>query len=128
MSSSKADSLAPSNKQAALEELAQRLGHCFSDATLLKTALTHSSAVGRSYERLEFLGDRVLGLIVADLLIRRFPAEPEGALARRHAALVRRETLAEVAMELDLGPHLRLARGEAGAGGRDNPAILADFI
>lgn len=127
MSSNRTDPVAPPTQQAApLEQLIERLGHRFRDTTLLKTALTHSSAAGRSYERLEFLGDRVLGLIVADLLIQRFPAEPEGALARRHAALVRRETLAEVALELDLGPHLRLARGEADAGGRENPAILAD--
>ena len=112
--------------------LADRLGHRFARPELLVRALTHPSAAHRrgaredSYERLEFLGDRVLGLIVADLLLRRFPEENEGELALRHAGLVRRETLAQIAEELDLGSHLRLAKGEAAAGERDNPAILAD--
>lgn len=115
------------------EALAKKLGHVFSDGELLRRALTHPSAASRrkagapdSYERLEFLGDRVLGLIVADLLLRRFPKESEGALARRHTALVRRETLAEVAGDLAISRYLRLAKGEDEAGERDNPAILAD--
>lgn len=113
-----------------LDRLAERLGHCFSQPALLSRALTHASMAkgegGETYERLEFLGDRVLGLIVADLLLDRFPHEPEGPLAQRLAELVRRETLAKVARALDLGPHLRLARGDEAAGERDNPAILAD--
>ena len=115
------------------EALAQKLQHDFSDLELLRRALTHPSAAGKrkagtpdSYERLEFLGDRVLGLIVADLLLRRFPKESEGALARRHTALVRRETLADVAGDLGISLHLRLAKGEDEAGERENPAILAD--
>ncbi|MFQ6017607.1 MAG: ribonuclease III [Kiloniellaceae bacterium] len=114
------------------ERLAGRLGHRFARPQLLVQALTHPSAAtkrGRgddSYERLEFLGDRVLGLIVADLLLRRFPHETEGALALRHAGLVRRETLAEVARGLGLEAHLRLAKGEDAAGERHNPALLAD--
>lgn len=118
---------------ARLHELAQRLGHRFVDPNLLTQALTHPSVVhGRAprkatpYERLEFLGDRVLGLVVADMLFNRFPTEPEGALARRHAALVRREALARVAQTIGLPAHLVLSRGEEDAGGRANPGLLAD--
>ncbi len=113
-------------------ELAERLGHGFAQPELLARALTHPSAATRqggiddSYERLEFLGDRVLGLIVADLLMARFPREPEGPLAVRHAELVRRETLAEVAGEIGLHDFLRLAKGEEAAGERHNPALLAN--
>ena len=104
------------------------LGHQFSDPALLHEALTHpsASAQGRSYERLEFLGDRVLGLAVADLLLARFPDESEGDLARRLAALVTREPLAAVARELGLSRHLILAKSEEDTGGRENPAILGD--
>ncbi|MHA1153913.1 MAG: ribonuclease III [Alphaproteobacteria bacterium] len=113
-------------------EFAERLGHGFARPDLLARALTHPSAAIRqgdiddSYERLEFLGDRVLGLIVADLLMARFPREPEGALALRHAELVRRETLAEVAGEIGLEDYLRLAKGEEAAGERQNPALRAN--
>ena len=79
-----------------------------------------------NYERLEFLGDRVLGLVVADMLFQKFPGDNEGALARRHTALVRREALALVAHHIDLGSYLRLSRGEEDAGGRSNPSLLAD--
>lgn len=114
-----------------LAAVTARLGHGFADPALLTQALTHASRAGsseRSYERMEFLGDRVLGCLVAELLYRRFPTENEGALGKRFAALVRRETLAEVAgpQGLDLGPHLGLSRGEEDSGGRDNPATLAD--
>ncbi len=108
------------------------LGHGFARPDLLVQALTHPSAATRrgagddSYERLEFLGDRVLGLIVADLLLARFPDEQEGALAVRHAELVRRETLAEIAGEIGLERYLRLAKGEEAAGERHNPALLAN--
>jgi ribonuclease-3 len=112
------------------------LGHTFANRDLLREALTHRSAVDRQRgrnldlrfgnERLEFLGDRVLPLAVADLLIGRFPDESEGELARRHAALVRAETLAEVARSIDLGAHLTLAESEEATGGREKPAILAD--
>jgi ribonuclease III len=110
-----------------------RLGHRFADPALLTEALTHSSATAgrrarRSNERLEFLGDRVLGLVIADFLIARFPQEGEGALSRRHAALVRREALAEVAGELAAGQWLVLGRSEEDAGGRANPATLANVM
>ncbi len=109
------------------------LGYRFSNRLLLERALTHRSAVrggDPSYERLEFLGDRVLGLVVADMLMLRFPTEPEGALSKRLNALVRRETLAEIAGELDLAPHINAAGGEtAGTGGvTDSAAVLADVV
>ena len=112
-----------------LAALARRLGHDFRDPRLLTQALTHPSAAEaarHSYERLEFLGDRVLGLIVAELLFAKFPKEPEGALARRLAQLVRRETLAQVAAELEFGRYLILAKSERQAGEEANPALLAD--
>lgn len=115
------------------EDLDRRVGHRFADRRLLREALTHASAAGRpgrgrpSNERLEFLGDRVLGLVIAALLVERFPDDPEGALSRRQAALVRRETLAEIAAELDLGRWLTVAKSEEHAG-RSNPAILANGL
>lgn len=121
-----------SEPAAHLRALQERLGYSFRRPLLLEQALTHSSFQGngtsrrRSYERLEFLGDRVLGLIIADLLYRKFPGEEVGALARRSAALVRREALVLVAEELELARCLRLSRGEEEAGGRRNPGILAD--
>ena len=116
-----------------LDELMGRLGCRFERPDLLREALTHPSVnpidrgVARfANQRLEFLGDRVLGLVVAEWLLARFPDEPEGALARRHTALVRAEALAEVAAALDLGRHVKMAPGEADGGGRLNTAILAN--
>ena len=106
-----------------------RLGHLFTDRSLLETALTHPSAAepgGATYQRLEFLGDRVLGLVVAEMLLDRFPDASEGELARRLTALVRKESCAAVALELDLGPAMRLGPGEARSGGRKKAAILGD--
>ena len=117
---------------AAQAPLAEALGHRFERAELLAEALTHPSArtrrgaAKRGYERLEFLGDRVLGLIIAELLWRRFPDEAEGALTRRHTSLVRRETLTGIAKEVGLGAHIVLSAGEEGAGARGNPSVLAD--
>ena len=104
------------------------LGHEFEETNLLDRALTHASAGGgrQSNERLEFLGDRVLGLVVADMLLQRFADEDEGAIAKRHTALVRREALARVARSIELGAALQLSKGEEDNGGRSNPAILAD--
>jgi len=117
----------------ALAALEARLGHSFADPALLRTALTHGSATearagagAQSYERLEFLGDRVLALLLAEWLLERHPDEREGQIARRHAQVVRREALAEVAGRIGLGPHLLLARAEAEQGGRDKPSVLAD--
>jgi ribonuclease-3 len=112
-----------------LAALQTRLGHVFRDPALLDLALTHTSAVeaGRpDYQRLEFLGDRVLGLTMADMLYRAFPDAPEGELAQRFNAVVRRETCAAVARDLDLGSHLKLGAGERQTGGRQKMAILAD--
>jgi ribonuclease III len=121
------------------DDFVRRLGHQFVRPELLVEALTHSSALHpqrgqsrrakparRGYDRLEFLGDRVLGLVVADLLWRRFPSEPEGLLTRRLTQLVRRETLAQVAESVGLGRHLALSHAEAAAGTAANPGILAD--
>lgn len=106
------------------------LAHRFDDQTLLDAALTHASAADAvsTYERLEFLGDRVLGLLMADFLMRRHPNEEEGHLARRLAALVDRRSLAEVARELELGSFLRLSPGEEAAGIRANTTVLADVM
>jgi ribonuclease-3 len=112
-----------------LDGIERRIGHRFAARALLRQALTHSSAAGRgrrSNERLEFLGDRVLGLAVADLLIRFYPDEPEGALTPRFSGLVSEPVLAEVARELGLGGWLDVARSEEEMGGRARPGILAD--
>lgn len=112
-----------------LVKLEQRLGHHFKSSDLLRQALTHSSATGessRNNERLEFLGDRVLALLVADLLLQHYPDADEGELALRLNALVRRETCAAVAVEIALGASLALAPAEAASGGREKPAILGD--
>lgn len=112
-----------------LDELLSKLGYQFEDPALLEQALTHVSAPGAggaSYQRLEFLGDRVLGLAVAEMLYAGFPNAPEGELSRRLAELVRRESCAEVAIAWDVGPYLKLGAGEAHAGERRNPTILAD--
>ena len=121
-------------QKAALGELEARLGYKFRDAEVAARALTHLSAPatggqGRldSYQRLEFLGDRVLGLAVAEMLYEAFPQASEGELSMRLAALVRRETCAEVAKEWEVGPHVVLGIGEAQAGGRKKAAILADI-
>jgi ribonuclease III len=119
--------------------LQQVIGYQFAAPALLTEALTHPSALvperGRGrrakiakhgYERLEFLGDRVLGLVVAEMLWRRFADEPEGMLTRRLTHLVRRETLARVAAAIGLGDHLIFSRAERASGSAANPAILAD--
>ena len=114
---------------AALED---RIGYRFKDAELLDCALTHISALksgrGRvgSYQRLEFLGDHVLGLVVSDMLFRTFPKANEGELSRRLADLVRQETCADIARKNELGDAIRLGSSEAGSGGRSRVAILAD--
>ena len=111
-----------------------RIGHTFLDRSLLARALTHLSAPAaggadrtQSYQRLEFLGDRVLGVVVADMLYQGFPQASEGELSMRLAKLVRRETCAAVAEEWDVGPHVVMGQGEARAGGRKKAAILSDI-
>jgi len=114
---------------AAAAALEQRIGYAFTNRDLLVTALTHSSAVTdamASYQRLEFLGDRVLALVISEMLIETFRRAPEGELAQRLTALVRNEACAEVARSLDLGEAIRLGGGEAQSGGRRKAAILGD--
>lgn len=111
------------------KELETRIGHTFENSDLLKTALTHSSTgADNNYERLEFLGDRVLGLVIAELLYARFPEEKEGDLARRLAALVQGSFLAKRSIELELGQYIAFSEGEAHAGGAENEHILADVF
>ncbi|HEX3864649.1 MAG TPA: ribonuclease III [Stellaceae bacterium] len=135
-----------SEPKSPVEDAAGAVGHVFSNPALLIDALTHPSALpqlrtgqrrGRrarqpavrgGYERLEFLGDRVLGLVVADILWRRFDKEPEGHLTRRLTHLVRREALARVADVIGLDRHLVLSPSEAASGAARNPGILADVM
>ena len=118
-----------------MEQLEERLGYTFQDRSFLENALTHSSYAnenkGRSKgsnERLEFLGDSVLGMVVADYLYRSHPDMPEGELTRTRAALVCEESLVEVARKLELGRYLRLGKGEDAGGGRQRPSIQADAV
>lgn len=106
------------------------LGYIFADPRLLESALTHASAAqpGGNNERLEFLGDRVLGLAVADFLYGAYPAEREGDLAKRHAALVAKAALAQVAADINLAPHIRISHGESKSGGSKKDTILADGV
>jgi ribonuclease-3 len=112
--------------------LEERIGHRFADPKLLEHALTHVSGVGgrskrtESYQRLEFLGDHVLGLVISELLFQSFPKANEGELSRRLADLVRRDACAEAAIAMDLGPYIHLGSSEAQSGGRKKAAILAD--
>jgi ribonuclease-3 len=112
--------------------LEQRIGYRFKDVMLRDAALTHVSALKgsrnrtSSYQRLEFLGDHVLGLVISDLLYRTFPKADEGELSRRLADLVRKETCAEIAVSIELGAAIYLGSSEANSGARKRPAILAD--
>jgi ribonuclease III len=112
--------------------LEERIGYRFKDNALLECALTHISALkgarnrAGSYQRLEFLGDHVLGLVISDVLFRSFPKADEGELSRRLADLVRKETCAEIARTIELGAAILLGSSEANAGARKRPAILAD--
>jgi ribonuclease III len=121
----------PRSRKTALQDLSARLGHEFSDPAWLKLALTHASARAglkpdQDNERLEFLGDRVLGLAVAELLADTFPKAREGELARWFNQLVRAETCAEVAQQWALGDFILMSGGEAGSGGRRKKTILAN--
>ena len=114
-----------------LQELQEKLGVSFDDAKLLRLTMTHRSYLNErsnaheSNERLEFLGDAVLSLIVASYLYRNYPERPEGELTDLRSALVRRETLAKWAQNFDLGQYLYLGKGEAQSGGRNRSLILA---
>jgi ribonuclease-3 len=121
----------PRQPNPAFTELYARLGHTFAEPALLKLALTHSSARAgtkstEDNERLEFLGDRVLGLAIAELLADHFPDAREGELARWFNQMVRAETCALIAQDLDLGRYILMSGGEAGSGGRRKKTILAN--
>ena len=118
-----------------MKELEARLEYTFQNRSLLEHALTHSSYANEhragaagSNERLEFLGDSVLGMITADYLYRKHPGLPEGELTRIRAALVCEGSLHRVAEELELGQYLKLGKGEDSGGGRKRPSILADAV
>jgi ribonuclease-3 len=118
-----------------IDALEKKLGYCFQDRQLLKTALTHSSyanenrAMGlSSNERLEFLGDSVLGMVVASHLYLHYPELPEGRMTRLRAELVCEQSLVGVAQELELGRSIRLGKGEEHSGGRQRQSILADCV
>ena len=114
--------------------LEEKLGYEFRDPALLENALTHSSCANesrgrlQSNERLEFLGDSILGMVVADHLYRNHPDLPEGELTRTRAALVCEDSLVEVAEALRLGEYLHLGKGEEAGGGRKRPSIQADAV
>jgi ribonuclease III len=121
----------PKARNTALKDLSARIGHDFADPALLKLALTHASARAGARpnddnERLEFLGDRVLGLAIAELLANSFPKAREGELARWFNHLVRAETCADIAQEWELGTFILMSGGEAGSGGRGKKTILAN--
>ncbi len=118
-----------------LSELETAIGHKFRDISLLENALAHSSYANerwhnglRSNERLEFLGDSILGMIVADHLYRNFPDRPEGELTRMRADMVCEQSLALIAGRIRLGDHLLLGHGEEQGGGRTRNSILADAV
>ena len=118
-----------------IKDLENAIGYRFSNITLLQNALTHSSYANerwhdglRSNERLEFLGDSILGMVVAEHLYKNFPDRPEGELTRMRADMVCETSLAEVAAKLDLGKHLLLGHGEEQGGGRTRASTLADAV
>ncbi len=111
-----------------LKRLQRRLEYEFRDESLLVQALTHRSAGSRNNERLEFLGDAILGFEIAENLFQRHPNASEGELSRARAQLVKRETLASVARSLDLGDYLILGTGELRSGGQTRDSILSDAV
>ena len=118
-----------------LKDLENTIGYRFQNITLLQNALTHSSYANErwhnslmSNERLEFLGDSILGMVVAEYLYRTFPDRPEGELTRMRADMVCEKSLAAVAARIDLGRHLMLGNGEEQSGGRNRDSILADAV
>jgi ribonuclease-3 len=108
--------------------LYKALGYTFTNTELLEQALTHRSAAKQHNERLEFLGDAILGMIVGETLYKRFPQEPEGKLTRMRSTLVKGDTLAELARETSMGELLKLGPGELKSGGHRRSSILADVV
>ncbi len=118
-----------------MQKLEEKIGYRFTDKNLLLTALTHSSYANEhsawgceSYERLEFLGDSILGAVTANYLFRHEPRLPEGRMTRLRAELVCETALHKVALSLGLGSYMRLGRGEENTGGRERASILADMV
>ena len=118
-----------------IKDLETAIGYRFNNISLLQNALTHSSYANerwhdslKSNERLEFLGDSILGMIVAEYLYKNFPDRPEGELTRMRADMVCEKSLAAVAARIDLGKHLMLGNGEEQGGGRNRDSILADAV
>lgn len=118
-----------------IKDLETAIGYRFQNITLLQNALTHSSYANerwhnslKSNERLEFLGDSILGMVVAEFLYKTFPDRPEGELTRMRADMVCEKALASVAARIDLGRHLMLGNGEEQGGGRNRDSILADAV
>lgn len=109
-------------------QLEHRLGYVFNDTELLQRALTHRSAGKANNERLEFLGDAVLGCVIAGELYWRYPDIREGRLSRLRSSLVRKETLAEIGQQLEIGEFLRLGPGERKSGGHRRSSIIADAV
>ncbi len=109
-------------------ELYSKIGYQFNDQSLLELALTHRSAKGEHNERLEFLGDSILSLVIADALFHQFVKVQEGDLSRMRSTLVRGQTLAELARDFSLGDYLRLGPGELKSGGYRRDSILADAV
>ena len=128
---SRIQSRSPNVREKAIATLQSHLGYRFGQPELLELALTHASVAEGARkqadnERLEFLGDRLLGLMIAEALMDALPEATEGELSRRFHSLVSREACADVARQLELGAALRLAAGETKSGGRSNPTILGD--
>ena len=118
-----------------IKDLETAIGYQFKNITLLQNALSHSSYANerwhdslKSNERLEFLGDSILGMVTAEYLFRNFPQRPEGELTRMRADMVCERALARVAERIDLGKHLLLGHGEEAGGGRNRDSILADAV
>ena len=126
------DSEVAQSSEAAVCAVEKRLGYTFADRQWFERAVTHRSAHHQSerndYERFEFLGDAVLDLAVAHLLLDNYPDMKEGELSKMRAALVNTASLAHIAREVNLGPCIRLSKGEMASGGADRPSILADVL
>jgi len=115
-----------------MKDLEKTIGYSFENKDLLNQALTHSSAKNKSHkidnERLEFLGDRVLGLIIAEILLKKFPSESEGDIAKRHTAFVCKEQLVRIASDISLTDFVIMSAGEEKEGGKINESIMADAV
>ncbi len=111
-----------------IEHLSRKIGYEFSDIALFDKALTHRSAGGKNNERMEFLGDAILGFVVADVLFDKLGSADEGDMSRLRSSLVKGVTLAEIAKEINLGNYLQLGPGELSSGGQSRNSILADAM